>query len=115
MSAQHRPRPETNELFISHIPALHVLMAMGYHYLSPDAARRARGGNHAEVLLREVLVEELKKRRFTWKGQDYPLSTNAIDDIVRQLASPGLGEWDPDCQRAHLRPLDARHHRHRIH
>ena len=92
MSAQHRPRPETNELFISHIPALHVLMAMGYHYLSPDAARRARGGNHAEVLLREVLVEELKTRRFTWKGQDYPLSTNAIDDIVRQLASPGLGD-----------------------
>ena len=39
-----------------------------------------------------MLVEELKKRRFTWKGQDYPLSTNAIDDIVRQLASPGLGD-----------------------
>ena len=92
MSVQHRPRPETKELFSSHIPALHVLMAMGYQYLSPDEVHRARGGNNAEVLLREVLVEELKKRRFTWKGQDYPLSTNAIDEIVRQLASPGLGE-----------------------
>ena len=92
MPAQHPPRPETKELFSSHIPALHVLMAMGYHYLSPAEAHRARGGNNAEVLLREVLVEELKKRRFTWKGQDYPLSTNAIDEIVRQLASPGLGE-----------------------
>ena len=92
MPVQRRPHPETKELFSSHIPALHVLMAMGYHYLSPDEARRARGGNNAEVLLREVLVEELKKRRFTWKGQDYPLSTNAIDEIVRQLASPGLGE-----------------------
>ncbi len=91
MPAQPRPRPETKEIFVSHIPALHVLIAMGYHYLSPDEARRARGGNNAEVLLREVLAEELKKRRFTWKGQDYPLSTNARDEIVRQLASPGLG------------------------
>lgn len=84
--------PETKEVFSSQIPALQVLMAMGYGYLSPAQAMELRGGQTVEVLLRPVLIEELRKRRFNWKGQDYPLSNNAIDEIIRQLASPGLGE-----------------------
>ncbi|MCK9605906.1 MAG: type I restriction endonuclease subunit R [Methylomonas sp.] len=84
--------PETKEIFSSQIPALQVLMAMGYEYLSPAQALAYRGGQTSEVLLRSVLIAELRKRRFNWKGQEYPLSNNAIDDIVRQLTSPGLGE-----------------------
>jgi type I restriction enzyme R subunit len=84
--------PETKEVFSSQIPALQVLMAMGFEYLSPMEALQYRGGQTTEVLLREVLIGELRMRRFNWKGQDYPLSNNAIDEIVRQLASPGLGE-----------------------
>jgi len=84
--------PETKEVFSSQIPALQVLMEMGYEYLSPAQALAYRGGQTSEVLLRSVLIAELRKRRFNWKGQEYPLSNNAIDDIVRQLASPGLGE-----------------------
>lgn len=84
--------PETKEVFSSQIPALQVLMAMGYEYLSPAQALAYRGGQTSEVILRSVLIAELRKRRFNWKGQEYPLSNNAIDDIVRQLASPGLGE-----------------------
>lgn len=84
--------PETKEVFSSQIPALQMLMAMGYEYLSPAQALAYRSGQTSEVLLRSVLIAELRKRRFNWKGQEYPLSNNAIDDIVRQLASPGLGE-----------------------
>ncbi len=84
--------PNTKELFSSHIPALQLLMNMGYAYLSPDEALKQRGNNTGEVLLREVLISELCKRCFTWKGKTYPLSNNAIDEIVRQLASPGLSE-----------------------
>jgi len=84
--------PETKELFSSHIPALQVLISMGYTYLPPEIAMKQRGGNRGEVLLQEVLIGELRKRRFNRKGKEYPLSNNAIDDIVRQLASPGLGE-----------------------
>jgi len=84
--------PETKELFSSHIPALQVLTSMGYDYLPPEDAMKQRGGNTGEVLLREVLIGELCKRRFMWKSKEYPLSNNAIDEIVRQLASPGLGE-----------------------
>jgi len=37
-------------------------------------------------------VEQLRKRRFEYKGKLYPLSTNAIDQIVRELAAPPLHE-----------------------
>ncbi|HNP63500.1 MAG TPA: HsdR family type I site-specific deoxyribonuclease [Woeseiaceae bacterium] len=87
----NQQNPKTDELCASHIPALQVLMAMGYAYLPPEEALRRRGST-SDVLLRDVLVEELKKRRFGWKGKEYPLSTNAIDQIVRELASPRLGE-----------------------
>lgn len=50
-----------------------------------------RDGNKG-VLLKGVLVEELKKRRFDYKGKSYSLSTNAIDQIVREVASPALHE-----------------------
>jgi len=84
--------PETPELYRSHIPALHVLMAMGYQYLKPNQTLTLRGGKTTEVLLRDVLIDELKKRSFTHKGQSHPLSTNAIDQILRELSSPALNE-----------------------
>ena len=51
----------------------------------------ARGSNQ-EVILPSVLVEELRKRRFEYKGKSYPLSTNAIDQIVRELLAVALHE-----------------------
>jgi type I restriction enzyme R subunit len=83
--------PPTTEQYTSHIPALQILIALGWNFLSTDACTTMRGGNNT-VILRGVLVEELRKRRFDYKGQSYPLSTNAIDQIVRELASPGLQE-----------------------
>ncbi|MBF0183886.1 MAG: type I restriction endonuclease subunit R [Magnetococcales bacterium] len=83
--------PETREQYSAHIPALATLINLGWHYVSPAQCLTWRGGNR-EVLLRTVLVEELKKRRFNHKGQDYPLSPNAIDQIVREVAAPGLHE-----------------------
>ena len=50
-----------------------------------------RGGNKA-VILKSVLIEVLKKRRFDYKGQEYPLSNNAIDQIVRDLSAPQMQE-----------------------
>lgn len=84
--------PQTKELYSSHIPALHLLMNMGYQYLRPDEAMKSRGNSTNDVILRDVLIEYLKSRRFTYKGQSYPLSPNAIDQIVRELASPSLNE-----------------------
>ncbi len=83
--------PNTAELYSSHIPALATLVSLGWGYLSPEACLSARGGNQG-VVLRDVLVEQLRRRTFDYKGQTYPLSTNAIDQIVRELTSPALNE-----------------------
>jgi type I restriction enzyme R subunit len=85
------PTPETKEAYSAHIPALQVLSAMGWDYLSPAASLSARGSTQ-EVVLTNVLVEQLRKRRFEYRGKLYPLSTNAIDQIVRELSSPPLYE-----------------------
>uniref|UniRef100_UPI00102CE8A2 type I restriction endonuclease subunit R n=1 Tax=Candidatus Magnetaquicoccus inordinatus TaxID=2496818 RepID=UPI00102CE8A2 len=83
--------PETREQYSAHIPALATLINLGWRYVSPAQCLSWRGSTR-EVLLRAVLVEELQKRRFTHKGAEYPLSPNAIEQIVREVAAPGLHE-----------------------
>ncbi|WP_370335330.1 type I restriction endonuclease subunit R [Parvularcula marina] len=87
--------PNTAEQYSAHVPALATLMTLGWGYLPADKCAALRGGNKA-VILKSVLIDELKTRRFDYKGQTYPLSNNAIDQIVRDLSTPkmqeGLGE-----------------------
>lgn len=83
--------PDTAEIYSSHIPALATLVTMGWSYMPPAECIAARGGPQG-VLLSPVLVEELRRRTFEYKGKTYPLSTNAIDQIVRELSSPALNE-----------------------
>ena len=87
--------PNTAEQYSAHVPALATLMGLGWGYLPADKCAALRGGNK-QVILRSVLIDELKTRRFDYKGQSYPLSNNAIDQIVRDLSAPkmqeGLGE-----------------------
>ena len=52
---------------------------------------RKRGGTR-EVILRDELIAVLQTRRFEYKGQWHPLSPGAIEQIVRELATPGLNE-----------------------
>ena len=83
--------PNTAEQHSSHIPAIQVMMALGWDYLAPAQCLSQRGGTNG-IILKGILVEELKKRRFEYKGQTYPLSTNAIDQIVRELSAPPMHE-----------------------
>lgn len=83
--------PDTAELYSSHIPALATLVTLGWDYLSPENCLAARGGNQG-IVLRNVLVEQLRRRTFEYRGRTYPLSTNAIDQVVRELTSPALNE-----------------------
>lgn len=85
------PVPKTKEQFSAHIPALHLLSAMGWDYLSPSACLSLRSSN-SEVLLKPILIEFLRDRRFEYKGEWYPLSNNAIDQIVRDVSAPSLHE-----------------------
>ncbi|WP_417247527.1 type I restriction endonuclease subunit R [Celeribacter sp.] len=83
--------PDTREEAASKIPALHVLMAMGWNYLSSADALELRGSERG-VLLETVLRERLNDHRFDYKGQTYPLSTGGIDQVVREISATGLNE-----------------------
>ncbi len=83
--------PNTAEQYSAHIPSIATLLSLGWEYLPPTRAMELRGGNKA-VVIKSVLVDALKKRRFGYKGKSYPLSTNAIDQIARDLATPAMQE-----------------------
>ena len=52
--------PSFKENHISQIPALQFLVNLGYTYLSPEEALKARGGKTSNVLLEDVLRKQLK-------------------------------------------------------
>lgn len=86
-----QPLPETREQYSSHIPALKTLLACGWQYLSAEDCLQQRGSTR-DLLLKSDLIAYLRTRRFEYKGQKYPLSPSTIENIVRELASPGLNE-----------------------
>lgn len=53
--------PSFKEDHISQIPALQMLVNLGYKYLSPAEAERLRGGKTTNVLLEDVLRKQLKE------------------------------------------------------
>jgi len=83
--------PETKEQYSSHIPALKTLLASGWQYLSPADCLKKRGSNR-NVILKDELIRVLQQRRFEYKGELHALSANAIEQIIRELSSPGLNE-----------------------
>ena len=83
--------PRTSETYTSHVPALRMMMALGWDYIAPPKCLHMRGGQD-KVVLREVLVEQLGRRRFEVRGESHPLSPNSIDFIVRELTAPAMNE-----------------------
>jgi len=53
--------PSFKEDHISQVPALQMLVNLGYTYLSPADAERLRGGKTTNVLLEDVLRKQLKE------------------------------------------------------
>lgn len=84
--------PKFQEEYSAKLPALTLLTNLGWSFLSPELALAARGGKYDEVVLRQVLRSELKKRTFTFAGKSYPLSEKAIDNLTAEVCSPALNE-----------------------
>jgi len=84
--------PKFQEEYSAKLPALALLTNLGWSFLSPELALAARGGKTDEVVLRNVLRSELKKRTFTFAGKSYPLSEKAIDNLIAEVCSPALNE-----------------------
>ena len=78
--------PSFREDSISQIPALQLLQALGYKYLTPDEAVEARGGRLGNVLLEGILTEQLRKiNKIRFKGNEYPFSEGSILSAVQAL------------------------------
>ncbi len=84
--------PKFQEEYSAKLPALTLLTNLGWSFLSPELALAARGGKYDEVVLRQVLRSELKKRTFTFAGKSYPLSEKAIDNLIAEVCNPALNE-----------------------
>lgn len=75
-----------DEKYLSQIPALQVLVNLGYQYQTPTEALAARGGKAANVLLEEILREQLKKlNRIQHKGGSYLFSEENVQSAVQRL------------------------------
>ncbi|WP_109316258.1 type I restriction endonuclease subunit R [Pseudovibrio ascidiaceicola] len=81
-------RPDTREDASSKIPALALMMNMGWAYIGPEACLRRRGS------LRGVLLEDtLNKRLEAYRTADgYALSTNAKSQVLKALKNLGINE-----------------------
>ncbi|ALU87263.1 type I site-specific deoxyribonuclease [Herbaspirillum rubrisubalbicans M1] len=83
--------PQTREQYSAHIPALHLLINLGWHFLNTAQALALRGSTR-EIILKTRLIEVLQTRRFDYKGESFPLSPGGIDQILRQVQAVNLTE-----------------------
>lgn len=76
----------TDEKLASQLPAVQLLVAMGYTYLPPREALRERGGRRSNVLLENVLRTQLKAlNRIRYKGGEYLFSEENIQSGIERI------------------------------
>ena len=77
-----------NEEYLSQIPALQLLINLGYQYLSPSKALKERRAKLSNVLLEEILAHQLKKiNRIEYKGKMYSFHDEDIASAIQKLKS----------------------------
>ncbi len=77
---------ETNEIMTSQIPAVQVLVAMGYEYISPAEAIRERQERTSNVLLENILRNQLKEINYIrHKGSEYLFSEENVQSAIQKL------------------------------
>ncbi len=75
-----------NEDHISQIPALQLLQALGYTYLTPVKALRLRDYKMTNVILESILVEQLNLiNTYTYKGRRYKFTEGAVKSALQAL------------------------------
>jgi type I restriction enzyme, R subunit len=88
------PMPATtpyNEVISSQLPALHLLIAIGWQYLTPAEALQLRGGSAANVVLTAVLEPWLRQHnRITTRGQQHAFSDGNIREAIERLVNEPL-------------------------
>ena len=77
---------DAREKHQSQIPALQLLVALGFTPLSQAEAVRLRGGRLRNVVLDDVLADQLLKiNSFTYRGREYPFDLEDAHEAIRRL------------------------------
>ncbi len=78
--------PSFKEDHISQIPALQMLMKLGYRYLTPDEALELRGNRSSNVLLENILKKQLQEiNKIEYKGKEFSFSESNINTAILAL------------------------------
>lgn len=77
-----------NEEYLSQIPAIQLLINMGYRYISPEQTVKERNGKLSGVLLDNILRDQLKAiNKINYKGSEYLFSEENIQTAIQKLKS----------------------------
>ena len=90
--------PQSNEQHTSHISALATLINLGWTLL-PATECQALRGSQRDVMMK-VLERVLRQRRFEFKGERYPLSDQAVDQVIREIATPSMAQGLMDANQS---------------
>ena len=75
-----------NEKLTSQIPAVQLLVAMGYEYFTPEEVLTERQGRFSNVLLENILRNQLKDiNRIRYKGNEYLFSEENVQSAIQKL------------------------------
>ena len=75
-----------SEKYLSQIPALQELVNLGYEYLTPEQAFKARRKKLGNVLLENTLHSQIKKiNRIHYKGREYRFSEENVQSAVQKI------------------------------
>ncbi|WP_301099854.1 HsdR family type I site-specific deoxyribonuclease [Otariodibacter sp.] len=77
---------DMNEKYISQLPALQLLITLGFEFLTPEEALIERQGRMSNILLENILRNQLKEiNRIYYKGGEYLFSEENIQSALEKL------------------------------
>ena len=88
MSEERQPyaTPSYLEKVQSQLPALQLLIELGWEYLPPEKTNELRDGRLGAAILEPVLTDFIRKNgRYTFKGREHVFTENAIANAVQAL------------------------------
>lgn len=75
-----------NEKYLAQIPALQVLINLGYEYLPSEKVSAERQGKTGNILLESILRSQLKQlNRINYKGREFLFSEENIQTAIQTL------------------------------
>lgn len=78
--------PSYLESIQSQLPALQLLVEMGWEYLTPEECSNLRNGRLGTSVLDPILIDFIREHgRYTFKGEEHVFTENAIANAVQAL------------------------------